>query len=247
MSKRNSSKSDHEIFNLLLKQLYSGELKPGSKLPPLRTFAKELGCDSASLRIALKQLESMGLLDIKRSDGAYIKDFRETGGLDFFTRLFSTKENDSFVDPFLVDELLRFWIATFPEVMFMASQRYSSLDLKLFLEILDDQIEHVDDIDTLVELDVRFQQLIGKLANNLLATLFLNSLSPLTRKMTEVFYGTLQKDSRLQLLQVKKEGVCNLLNGTLDHRVSTENYRVAMEKCREEINKSIAKRMLNEK
>lgn len=236
-------KSDKAIFNLLLVKLYTRQLKPGGKLPPLRVFAKELGVDQASLRIALKQLEMMGLLDIRRSDGAYIQDFKETGGLDFLTGLFSIEElqeNRTILDSFLVDEIMAFWAATYPEIMFMASLRFSSLDLKRFLEILDSQIEQIDNIEKLIELDFFAQDLVGKLANNLMASLFLNSVRPIIQNMTDVFYRNLSKKSRLRFLKVKKQGVCRLMNGTLDLRVSTENFRKEMEKCREEIRKSIA-------
>ncbi len=240
MDTQKNPNSDSKVFNLLLVRLYSGQLKPGSKLPPLRAFAKELGSDPGTLRIALKQLEAMNLLDIKRSDGVYIKDFKETGGLDFLTRLFSVKENDHLMDAFFVDEVLRFWSATFPEIMFMAGLRFSSLDLKQFLEIIDAQIRHINDFDRLVELNLKSQDLIGQLANNLLATLFLNSLSPVTRKMTEVFYRGLTPESRLRFLKTKRKGICRMIDGTLDLRVSIENFREEMERCRLEIRKSIA-------
>jgi DNA-binding FadR family transcriptional regulator len=239
--------SNNGIFNLLLIKLYTRELKPETKLPPLRAFARELGVDQASLRIALKQLEMMNLLDIRRSDGAYVNDFKKTGGLDFLTRLFSIKEiqeNKSILDAFLVDEVLGFWIATFPEIMFMASLRYSSLDLKHLLEILDSQIKNIDDLEQVVSLDILVQERIGKLANNLVVSLFSNSLAPLTRKMTDVFYRTLKKESRLRFLKLKREGICRLMNGTLDPRVSTENFRKENEKCRMEIRKSISDDML---
>lgn len=239
-------KSDDGIFNLLLIKLYTRQLKPGEKLPPLRAFAKELGVDPASLRIALKQLEMMNLLDIRRSDGVYIQNFKETGGLDFLTSLFSIKEiqeNKTILDSFLVDEIMAFWTATYPEIMFMASLRYSSLDLKYFLEILDSQIEHIDHIEKLVELDILAQELVGKLANNLMVSLFLNSVTPMLEKMTDVLYRNLSRESRLHFLQVKKQGVCRLMNGTLDLRISTENFRKEMEKCRTEIRKSIAEDM----
>ncbi|MBC8439714.1 MAG: FadR family transcriptional regulator, partial [Deltaproteobacteria bacterium] len=184
-------KSDNGIFNLLLIKLYTRQLTPGEKLPSLRTFAKELGVDQASLRIALKQLEMMNLLDIRRSDGVYIQDFKETGGLDFLTTLFSVKEiqeNESILDTFLVEEVLSFWSAIYPEIMYMASLKFSSLDLKRFLEILDSQIENIDDIDKLVDLDIKAQEMLGKLANNLIVSLFLNSMAPLIKKMTDMLY-----------------------------------------------------------
>lgn len=240
-------KSDNGIFNLLLIKLYTRQLTPGEKLPSLRTFAKELGVDQASLRIALKQLEMMNLLDIRRSDGVYIQDFKETGGLDFLTTLFSVKEiqeNESILDTFLVEEVLSFWSAIYPEIMYMASLKFSSLDLKRFLEILDSQIENIDDIDKLVDLDIKAQEMLGKLANNLIVSLFLNSMAPLIKKMTDMLYRCLTSETRLRFLQAKKKGVYRLMNGTLDLRVSTQNFRKEMEVCRNEIRKSFTEKYI---
>lgn len=248
MKKTEVIQSDHEIFNLLLIKLYTRELNSGEKLPPLRALAKELGVNQASLRIALKQLEMMNLLDIRRSDGVYVKDFKESGGLEFLTNLFSIKEiqgKESILDSFLVDEIMGFWIAMFPEIMFMAGKKYSSLDLKQIIEILDLQIENVDNIEKLIELDILSQKLIGKLANNLVVSLFLNSMGPFTQKMTAVFYQILKKESRLRFLQVKREGAFHLMNETLDLRNSTEGFRQEMEKCRKEIRNSTSGSMLH--
>ncbi|MCF6246702.1 MAG: hypothetical protein L3J69_05000, partial [Desulfobacula sp.] len=150
-------------------------------------------------------------------------------------------------DSFLVEEVLSFWVSVYPEIMFMASLRFSSLDLKGFIEILDTQMENIDNIEKLVELDYLAQELVGKLANNLIVSLFLNSMAPLTRKMTSVLYRHLSKESRLHFLLSKKKGAYRLMNGTLDLRVSTENFRKEMENCRQEIRKSIAEDMLDSK
>ena len=248
MNTREILASENGIFNLLLIKLYTGELKPGEKLPSLKAFAKELAVEQASLRLALKQLEMMKLIDIRRSDGFYIQDFRQNGGLDFLTSLFSIQgiqENQTILDSFLIDEILAFWTAIYPEVMFMASQRFSSLDLKRFLEILNTQIDHVDDVDKLVALDLQAQDLVGTLANNLMVSLFFNSVSPMLFKVTDALYRNLTPESRVRFLRSKREGVCRLINGTLDMRVSTEKFRRELEKCREEIRQSFARDMLD--
>jgi hypothetical protein len=127
----------------------------------------------------------------------------------------------------------------------MASQRLASLDLKRFLEILNTQIDHIDDVEKLVELDLQAQDLLGKLANNLMVSLFINSVSPLLFKITHALYRNLSRESRLRFLRSKREGVCRLINGTLDLRVSTEKFRKELEKCREEIRKTFAQDILD--
>lgn len=233
-------KSNQNIFFFLIKQLYTGEVKPGEKLPPLKVLANKLNVDQAALRVVLKQLEAMNLLDIRRSDGVYINDFMETGGLDFLTGLFSM-ENESVIDPFLVDEVLAFWIAVFPEIMIIALSRFASLDFKRLIQILDSQLENVDNIDELAKLDVLSQDIVGKLANNIVVTLLFNSLRPLRTKMSDVFYRTIDRDSRIRFIKMKLNGIYRLMDGTLDLNTAKENYRQESEKIRRQIQISVAK------
>lgn len=240
--------SGNYVFNLLLTQIYERKIKPGEKFPPLRAFAKELDVDQASLRIALKKLEGMNLIEIRRSDGAYVKEFMETGGLDFLTALCSIKEypeNKSVVDSFLVGEIMIFWAAIFPEILYTASQRYSPLDMKGFIAILESQISHVDDIDKLVELDINSQNLVGKLTNNIVMILLLNSLRPLMFEMTDFFYRNLSRESRIRFLKKKKDAIYLQLNGTLDLLKAKENLRRELEECRKEIQKNMTDKVLN--
>ncbi|MCB1177537.1 MAG: GntR family transcriptional regulator, partial [Leptospiraceae bacterium] len=60
--------SHKQIVKILAREIYEEKLKPGDKLEPLRELSKKLGADQTSLRIALKHLEFLNLLEIKRSD-----------------------------------------------------------------------------------------------------------------------------------------------------------------------------------
>jgi GntR family transcriptional repressor for pyruvate dehydrogenase complex len=50
----------------------SGEIKPGSKLPPERELAKRFGASRSSLRPIMKMLENVGILSQRVGDGTYL-------------------------------------------------------------------------------------------------------------------------------------------------------------------------------
>lgn len=52
--------------------LHSGELAPGDRLPPEQELAERFGISRSSLREAIKVLETMRVLDVKRGDGTYV-------------------------------------------------------------------------------------------------------------------------------------------------------------------------------
>ena len=54
-----------------------GDLKPGALLPPERVLTEQLGVSRASLREALKMLESMGMLEARVGRGRFVVDHTE--------------------------------------------------------------------------------------------------------------------------------------------------------------------------
>lgn len=235
------------ILNNLLKQIYLKKMVPDEKLPPFRTHAKELGVEPSLLRTALKQMESMNLLTIRRSDGTYVNDYKKHAGIDFLSMLFTFSEADDpdhVVDEFLVDEVMAFWNIVFPEIMYVASQHFSALDMKKIIEIIDKQMDHLDDINMLAKLDIEMQDIIVDLSNNIVVTLLFNSLSPLRHRITSVFYRELDRENRIQFLKMKKKGLCRQMTGDLDLKWSAEEHRKALEMYRQKIRKKMLGKVL---
>ncbi|MFZ5573460.1 MAG: FadR/GntR family transcriptional regulator [Thermodesulfobacteriota bacterium] len=246
---KKNSPSVQEIVDQLLRQIYRKQLQPDEKLPPLRSHAEDLGVEPAALRSALKQLETMNLLDIRRSDGTYVKPFPRHAGLDFLARLFAINEppgDEGLVDEFLVDETLAFWNMVFPEIMYAASRNMSPLDVKAFIDIIDRQIRDVDIIATLVALDIELQDRIAERANNIVVTLLFNSLTPLRHRLTDYFYRKLDRGTRLHFLSMKKKGLCRQMSGNLDLKWSAEEHRKALESYREAIRQATMHHMMQQ-
>lgn len=62
-----------EIRQILLDAIMSGELKPGERIVETR-WAKKLGVSQAPVREAIKQLESVGLVDNVPFQGAFVSE-----------------------------------------------------------------------------------------------------------------------------------------------------------------------------
>jgi GntR family transcriptional repressor for pyruvate dehydrogenase complex len=52
--------------------IMSGELRPGDRLPPEKELSERLGLSRSSLREAVKALEVIRVLDVRRGDGTYV-------------------------------------------------------------------------------------------------------------------------------------------------------------------------------
>src|SRR6478609_2321444 len=63
--------TDEAILHIK-EMILSGELAPGGRLPPEKELSEQLGLSRSSLREAVKALEIIRVLDVRRGDGTYV-------------------------------------------------------------------------------------------------------------------------------------------------------------------------------
>ena len=72
---------------MLIREIASGRLLDGERLPPEREMAAELGLSVGTLRKALEDLEDRGLLDRRQGSGNYVRAGAEARGVYAMFRL----------------------------------------------------------------------------------------------------------------------------------------------------------------
>jgi GntR family transcriptional repressor for pyruvate dehydrogenase complex len=63
-----------EIARRLLDYLFSGEIRPGDRLPSERQLAGSLGVGRSAVRDALRPLLLLGVVEARQGDGTYLRD-----------------------------------------------------------------------------------------------------------------------------------------------------------------------------
>jgi GntR family transcriptional repressor for pyruvate dehydrogenase complex len=227
------NKQGHQrVSSTLMRDIFFRKLKPGEKLPPERELAETMNVDRTSLRVALKQLEAMQLLEINRGDGIYVKDFLKHAGIDFLRELFSENslsENELAADMFMLDEVWEWWIIQFPEMIRLAAKRASSRDLKELSDAIDQEIEYKNDREKLIELWLYEQDRIAEMVNNMVMMLIFNSTRPLRKKILRIFLGSIPLEHAEQFITAKKALVMEFIGNPsdkMDHYV--EQYRLIL-------------------
>jgi len=81
-----------QITDLLIALVFVGKLAPGDKLPPERQLAEYLGVDRTSLRMALRTLTRMNIMNTIQGSGIRVRDYKLEGGLDFLGNLYQIDE-----------------------------------------------------------------------------------------------------------------------------------------------------------
>jgi len=75
MLKRLESTSRYQIIFERIKNFIVQNLRPGDKLPPEKEIAAQLGVSRPSVREVLKSLEILGIIEIKRGEGTFVRSF----------------------------------------------------------------------------------------------------------------------------------------------------------------------------
>jgi GntR family transcriptional repressor for pyruvate dehydrogenase complex len=66
-----------EIVNQLRNMIREDNLKPGDKIPSERELTERLNVGRSSVREALRSLELLGLIETRRGEGTFIRDFSD--------------------------------------------------------------------------------------------------------------------------------------------------------------------------
>lgn len=224
-----NQQAHQKISASLMRDIFFHKLKPGEKLPSERDLSDSMSVDRTSLRVALKQLESMGLLDIRPGDGIYVKDFLKHAGIDFLRTLFSRNEaleDELAADLFVIDEVWEWWIIMFPEMLKLAAQRASARDLKALSDLMDSELNNLDNRDALIELWLDEQDMIATAVNNMVLMLLFNSSRPLRRNMLRIYHDGINKKDMEQFIVNKKSLLMDfLMNADKTMLSDVEQYR----------------------
>jgi len=163
-----------EAIQKIKAMIVSGELAPGDRLPPEKELAERLGLSRNSMREAVKALEVIRVLDVRRGDGTYVTSLEPHLLLEAITFVVDMHDDDSLLELFAVRRMLE------SQATGLAAGNASVDEAQVLL----DEVASVDSdtvsIDDLVAHDVRFhREVVGLTGNAYLASL-IESLSSQT-------------------------------------------------------------------
>ena len=162
-----------EAIEKIKDMIVRGELGPGSRLPPEKDLAERLGLSRSSMREAVKALEVIRVLDVRRGDGTNVTSLEPKLLLEAISFVVDLHDDDSLLEIFAVRRVLE------SHATGLAAQQAGDGDVAG----LDAEISGVapdTDIESLVEHAVRFHGAIARLAGNDYLASLLDSLTSQT-------------------------------------------------------------------
>jgi GntR family transcriptional regulator, transcriptional repressor for pyruvate dehydrogenase complex len=173
--------------------IQSGELSPGSRLPPEQQLASQLGLSRSSMREAVKALVLARVLDVRRGDGTYVTSLAPQlllQGLGFAVDLL---QDDTLMEVIEVRRMLE------PMATALAAARMTEAHLTEVERHLDAMRDAGTDIERLVHEDISFHRAVIAATGNATLSSVLEGLSSRTLR-ARVWRGMVESNASASTL-----------------------------------------------
>ncbi|MFC4110530.1 FadR/GntR family transcriptional regulator [Micromonospora zhanjiangensis] len=151
--------------------IQSGELPPGTRLPPEQQLAAQMGLSRSGVREAVKVLESARVLDVRRGDGTYVTSLAPRLLLEGLGLAVELLRDDTLLEVMEVRRLLE------PVATGLAALSISDEQLDELGRILDEMRSAADDAEQLIRFDTTFHHTVITATGNETLTSLLAGLS----------------------------------------------------------------------
>ena len=159
-----------EAITKIKEMLISGVLKAGDRLPPEKDLSENLGLSRSSLREAVKALELIRVLDVRRGDGTYVTSLEPQLLTEAMAFVVDLHQGKSVLELFEVRRILE------PAAASMAAPKITGEQIDALTTAINGVSEDTS-VEDLVAHDLEFHGLIAQAAGNSYLCSLLDGLS----------------------------------------------------------------------
>lgn len=164
-----------DAISKIKQMIQQGELRPGDRLPPEQELSERLGLSRSSMREAVKALEAMRILDVRRGDGTYVTSLQPSLLLEAMSFVLDFHESHAVLEVFEVRRIVE------PASAAIAARRASAGQVAAMREHLT-KVDAGTASDELVEHDVEFHRQIASATGNGYLVSLLETISSQTAR-----------------------------------------------------------------
>lgn len=155
--------------------ILTGELHPGDRLPPEKELSEALGLSRNSLREAVKALEIIRVLDVRRGDGTYVTSLDPALLMQVMTFVVEIHQDATILELFEVRGILE------PAAVAMATHHVTAEDIAGLRDLVD-SVDCDTPVEELVAQDLVFHRRIVERSGNRYLISLLDGLSTNTQR-----------------------------------------------------------------
>ncbi len=174
-----------DIVSQIRELIADGRLKSGDRLPSERELSEMFQVSRASVREAIRALESMGLIEIRSGEGTYIASSVETLLSPLASAILQQK--DVLLEIFEARKIVE------PEIAALAAERANPDEIVQLDAILKEQARQITEGGTGVEADTAFHSTLAQTAKN---KILLRLNDAIVDSLRETRERSLQTDGR---------------------------------------------------
>lgn len=149
--------------------IVSGDLKPGQRLQPEKELSESLGLSRSSLREAVKALELIRVLDVRRGDGTYVTTLEPSLLLEAVSFVVDMHQDHSLIEMFEVRRILE------PAAAALAVKNLDDAALDQLRSMVD-EVDESTSVEDLVAHDLAFHAKIIAAGGNAYLSSLLDAL-----------------------------------------------------------------------
>jgi len=174
------------VFEQLRSQILSGAIPAGSRLPNERELADTLHVNRQVVREALQRLEFLELLEVRHGQGAFVQELSASSALQVIEALL---RDPAVVTRELLEQLLVFRRHITLSVVGLAAGNRSEEQLVRARALLQDEAAEGSDPKRALDIDLRWNALLGEATGNLMYQLVTNLFTKLIARLGPLYYN----------------------------------------------------------
>lgn len=219
-NKINSTSVVEQTINFLTDAIIRRELKPGSKIPTEIELSEKLGVSRNTVREAIKTLIFMGVLEIRRPEGTFVRSGFTESLIDPMVYGIILNQDDSY------DSLMELREMTEVGVMRLVMEKASDEEIEKLREPLSalEAACHAEkpDLDTVFNADNEFHEAINELGGNQMVIKISNIVRMLTHAMRYESVDVMIRKGETATLYEVHEKIFNILKNRDENNLNHE-------------------------
>lgn len=216
-----STRIYEEIVRQIKGMISEGKLKSGDRLPPERDLAEKFTVSRASVREALRSLESLGLIEIRAGEGTFVKEVSIESLVEPLA-LVILSQREAVAELFEARRLLE------PAIASLAARRATTEEIQEMARILGEQSKEIAEGRTGIAQDAAFHAAIAGSVHNRAIMRIIHALMDLLTQSREESLQTPGRPQRsyqdhvrmLKAIQRRDEAAAH--KAMLDHLIAVE-------------------------
>ena len=164
-----------EITVQILRLILRGTLEPGERLPPERELAVRFNTNRNTLREAIRNLQTLNVVEARQGDGLKVRDYCETGELNLLPHfLRESQDLESLV--LVLEDMLRVRRLLLTDVCMLIAERASPEQIEGIRRLVHLQRGQLEDPENLVQTDLEISKAMVRASASLASRWLFNTI-----------------------------------------------------------------------